>query len=60
MANNESQKRQLKAQMKRISDVIGGLEETLAGSPNDRSAREELRRQKQLLQGVTDELNNLE
>jgi len=60
MANNESQKRQLQAQVKRIGDVIDGLNEILAAKPNDRSAQEELRRQKQLLQGLRDELNNLE
>jgi hypothetical protein len=59
MANSESQRRQLLAQAKRIGDVIDGLEETLDSDPNDRSARDELRRQKQLLQGVTDELENL-
>jgi hypothetical protein len=60
MSNSVSLKRQIEAQIKRIHDVIGGLEDTLDGNPNDRSAREELRRQKQLLQGAKDELKNIE
>jgi DNA-directed RNA polymerase specialized sigma subunit len=60
MANSESQKRQLQAQIYRTKDVIKGLQEKLSENPNDRSAREELRRQKQELQGLTDELNNTE
>ena len=60
MANNDSQKRQLQAQIYRAKDTISGLEETLEERPNDHSAREELRRQKQELQGLLDELNNTE
>jgi len=58
MANNESQKRQLQAQIYRTKDTISGLEETLTENPNDRSARDELRRKKQELQGLEDELNS--
>ena len=58
MANNESQRRQIQAQIARAEGIIGGLEETLDKNPNDRSAREELRRQKQILQGLRDELNS--
>jgi DNA-directed RNA polymerase specialized sigma subunit len=58
MANNDSQKRQLQAQINRIRDTIDGLEDTLKENPNDRWAREELRRKKQELQGLQDELNS--
>lgn len=58
MANTESEKRQLRAQIERAKSTIMGLEETLDRNPNDRSAKEELRRQKQQLQGLRDELNS--
>lgn len=60
MANNESQRRQLQAQIARHRGLISSLEQTVGANPNDRSAREELRRQKQELQGLIDELNNTE
>ena len=58
MSNNESQKRQLQAQINRIKGVISELESTVDENPNDRSAREELRRKNQELQGLRDELAN--
>jgi hypothetical protein len=58
VSNNESQKRQLQAQINRIKGVISELESTVDENPNDRSAREELRRKNQELQGLRDELAN--
>lgn len=60
MSNTESEKRQLRAQIERMKSIIDGLEETLAKNPNNRSASEELRRKKQELQGLKDELSNTE
>lgn len=60
MANNESQKRQLRAQISRLDAIIEGLEEKISENPKDRSATEELRRKKQERQGLVDELNNTE
>jgi hypothetical protein len=60
MANTESEKRQLKAQIEQCRSTIMGLEETLNENPSDRSAHEELRRKKQELQGLRDELSSAE
>lgn len=60
MANNESQRRQLQAQIYRIKDTVRALESTLDENPNDRNANEELRRKKQELRGLQDELDNEE
>ena len=55
MANNESQKRQLWAQIRRIESLIDAL-----AKRTDPDSKRELQRKKSELQGLKAELNNTE
>jgi DNA-directed RNA polymerase specialized sigma subunit len=58
MANSESEKRQLRAQILRLESLIESLEERLGEEPKNVHIKEELRRKKQEVQGLRSELNS--
>lgn len=58
MSNSESEKRRLRALIQDKKELIRALEESIRENPKNSSAKTELHRQNNELQGLIDELNS--